>query len=100
MIDVDEIYRVPLTKINQTSAKVINSLSANIENVKLSENNDSSPNETVSSRKLELEMNRLDEKNVGLNLNLYKSGKFNLFQRHANQILIRGDNVVFIVLAE
>ena len=89
MIDVDEVYRVPLNKLNQTSNKIINTLTSNLENVSL-EKNEKSQKKSAD---------HLNEE-VAVNLNLYKSGRYNLFQRHVNQMLIRGDNVVFVVLAD
>ena len=87
MIDVDEIYRVPTKKQGQTS-NIINTLTEELGQVsiKAKENGD---NESA-------ELN----KEIETNLNLYKSGKFNIYQRHVNQILLRGDNVVFVVLAD
>ncbi len=84
MIDVDEIYRVPKSDSN---TNIINSLTEVLGKVSLGTNT----NQT-----------RRDEPrgDIEVNLNLYKSGNFNLFQRHVNQMLIRGDNVVFVVLAD
>ena len=83
MIDVDEVYKVPLNTSNQTETQQA----------------DNEKKEDLAAK--------IDEMNLGNeslnfveNLNLYKSGRFNLYERHVNQMLIRGDNVVTITFAD
>lgn len=82
MIDVDEVYRVP----NGEPCQAVNALTQDL--IKLSV-------ETANKQ----ENNESDDIDLA-KLNLYKSGKFNLFERHANQLFIRGDNIVTVVLAD
>ncbi len=93
MIDVDEIYRVPSSNSKSASSNIINSLTKGLGDVSLLESSQNRATQAASGGR---EVNE----DLELNLNLYKSGKFNLFQRHVNQMLIRGDNVVFVILAD
>lgn len=70
MIDVDEIYKIPKSRLKET--------------VDVKPLKDDKP-----------ELNHLFSQ-----LNLFKSGRFNMFERHVNQLLIRGDNVVTIAFAD
>lgn len=79
MTDVDEIYRIPNDQFVNDSKKL--------------------------SKESVVEPSILDEpqkqfKIIEKKLNLYKSGRFNLFERHVNQLFIRGDNIVTVTLAD
>jgi small nuclear ribonucleoprotein (snRNP)-like protein len=96
MIDVDEVYKVPLnsSKIScgddNTESKMMESGRGSDAKVDLTKTID------------DLTLNDEDEsqKNFVKNLNLYKSGRFNMYERHVNQMFIRGDNVVTIAFAD
>ena len=95
MLDVDEVYKVPANSLNQHS----------IENQVKSHNTEVEKNESkkedLTKPMVKLSI-REDEalKNFTENLNLYKSGRFNIFERHVNQMFIRGDNVVTVTFAD
>jgi hypothetical protein len=72
MIDVDEIYRIPIMSNNSNAI-------LKIENIKL-ESHLNSNSESI--------------------LNFYKLMEDNVYQRHCNQLLIRGDNIVIISMAD
>lgn len=77
MTDVDEIYRIPSNQLENDSKSLL----------------------------IELESSDLDEsqiqfKDIEKKLNLYKNGRFNLLERHVNQLFIRGDNIVIVTLAD
>lgn len=82
MIDVDEVYRIPINKLESD----LETLPANLQATSL---------EDSKKQKIQNEIEEIESK-----LNLYKSGRFNLFERHVNQLFIRGDNIVTVVLAE
>jgi hypothetical protein len=86
MIDVDEVYKVP-TKKSKSSMNVINKLEVS--------NND---NEIKNDSKIKIDQNKIVE--TLSSLNLYSTNDFETYHRHCNQILIRGDNVVTVVLAD
>ena len=88
MIDVDEVYKVP-TKKSKSSMNIIN---------KLEETSSNQTDETTSKKNTD----QNDEKIIETlsSLNLYSTNDFETYQRHCNQILIRGDNVVIVVLAD
>lgn len=74
MVDVDEVYKVPSSQLNQI--------------------------DEPDQKPLEGSQKQLDICNLFSDLNLFKSGRFNVFERHVNQLLIRGDNVVTVALAD
>jgi hypothetical protein len=83
MKDVDEIYRISTNKLDNFSKQMsLMSMSSDKE-------------ESNKTKTTDPEAKPLVEE-----LNLYKSGRFNLFERHMNQLLIRGDNVVMVTLAD
>jgi len=84
MKDVDEIYRISTNKLDDFSTQI--SL------LNMSSDNEKPKNE---AKETDDEAKTLIEE-----FNLYKSGRFNLFERHMNQLLIRGDNVVMVTLAD
>ena len=111
MIDVDEVYRVPASMGQKSSssrtATTIDSsnLAADIRNVSLGEEDNEKENDpSGANRRRPVRTTTRDQENnveeEEEEINLYKSGKYNLFQRHANQLLIRGDNVVFVTLSD
>lgn len=83
MKDVDEIYRISTNKLNDFS-KQMSLLTMNPDK---QESNDAKATNDEAKTLIE-------------EFNLYKSGRFNLFERHMNQLLIRGDNVVMVTLAD
>ena len=92
MIDVDEVYKVPLNSLNQFTQET--------KSVEV-DTNAVEPKKDLKNAAANLHTNSdASESNFTKNLNLYKSGRFNLFERHVNQIFIRGDNVVTVVLAD
>ncbi|CAF1089367.1 unnamed protein product [Brachionus calyciflorus] len=83
MIDVDEVYRIPINKIETDLDKLPKELEkANLE-------------DSEHIKKINTDFQEIESK-----LNLYKSGRFNLFERHVNQLFIRGDNIVTVTLAD
>ena len=103
MIDVDEVYKVPLHKYKQPNEFIEHkddlNLSTELDSVKTDETID----ETIEPKKAASAKIDEDESllsSFATNINLYKSGKYNLFERHVNQLFIRGDNVVLVVLAD
>ena len=106
MIDVDEVYKVPLHKYKQPSEFIEQkddlNLSTELDNVKIVKT-DETIDETIEPKKAASAKIDEDESllsSFATNINLYKSGKYNLFERHVNQLFIRGDNVVLVVLAD
>lgn len=107
MIDVDEIYKVPNHK-TQKDAVGEDELAKEMKNTNLNEEKDT--NEADNKRQLSSSAkNAIIPKKDALDvnvesilneLNLYKSGRFNVFERHVNQMFIRGDNVVMITLTD
>jgi len=93
MIDVDEVYKVPLSSLN----KACDSLEAKTTKF---ENDAGKKDLTMKIDELKLVDSDKSHESFVENLNLYKSGRFNLFERHVNQMLIRGDNVVTIAFAD
>lgn len=77
MTDVDEIYRIPSDQNESDSVKL---------------------SKEVDYSNLEESLSQF--KNIENKINLYKSGRFNLFERHVNQLFIRGDNIVTVSLAD
>ena len=85
MVDVDEVYKVPSSQLKQ--------------------NNNNEPNKTPlleesTAQKPASSHKQLDLCTLFSDLNLFKSGRFNVFERHVNQLVIRGDNVVTVALAD
>jgi hypothetical protein len=90
MIDVDEVYKMPNSRLKSEESKKPS-------NLKDAEKKNESAADEVETK--------VDPESVALadalsHLNLYKSSRFNMFERHVNQLLIRGDNVVTITLAD
>ena len=105
MIDVDEVYKVPLHKYKQPSEFIEHkddlNLSSELDSVKIVKTDEN--DETVEPKKgasAKIDEDRSQLSSFATNINLYKSGKYNLFERHVNQLFIRGDNVVLVVLAD
>lgn len=105
MIDVDEVYKVPLHKYKQPSEFIEHkddlNLSTELDSVKIvktDEKDETIEPKKTASAKIDEEESLLSS--FATNINLYKSGKYNLFERHVNQLFIRGDNVVLVVLAD
>ena len=94
MIDVDEVYKVLLNSPKTTISGDDNTESKMMES-------DAKKDLTKTIDDLTLDDDE-DEahKNFVKNLNLYKSGRFNMYERHVNQMFIRGDNVVTIAFAD
>lgn len=82
MIDVDEVYRIPINKLEDDLEK----LQKDLKETNL---------EDSGKQKVQNDFEQIESK-----LNLYKSGRYNLFERHVNQLFIRGDNIVTVILAE
>jgi hypothetical protein len=86
MIDVDEVYKVPKKK-SKSSMNIINKVEEPIENG----NQNDSKNKKIDQNKI---LETLSS------LNLYTTNDFETYQRHCNQLIIRGDNIVTVVLAD
>lgn len=83
MSDVDEVYKIPQSRLKDCE-----------EEEKKEQVEESSSNKPVAQK------STTDLCKLFSQLNLYKSGRFNIFERHVNQMLIRGDNVVTIAFAD
>lgn len=90
MIDVDEIYRVPNKSGSVAGCRIVNSLAVEFDD-KASIDSGNQP------RARDRQTPRGGE-TPHTSLNLYKTSKYNIYQRHMNQLLVRGDNIVFVVL--
>ena len=88
MIDVDEIYRVPNKSGSVAGCRIVNTLAVEFDN---KASIDSGNQQRSRDRQTASETSHT-------NLNLYKTSKYNIYQRHMNQLLVRGDNIVFVVL--
>lgn len=88
MVDVDEVYKIPSSKLSR-------------EVDTHAEEADVDDEKCLSEKKPAA--TQLPGGNLARqfsDLNLYKSGRFNVFERHVNQLFIRGDNVVTVALAD
>jgi len=95
MIDVDEVYKVPLN-----SSKTLCGDDNNTESKMMESDAKKDLAKTVDDLTLDDDGEDEAHKNFVKNLNLYKSGRFNMYERHVNQMFIRGDNVVTIAFAD
>ena len=96
MIDVDEVYKVPLKALTESSTDKTKDEPNPEEMAKKMTKTDLES----ATANLDINSDSASSAHFVKNLNLYKSGRFNLFERHVNQMFIRGDNIVTIVLAD
>lgn len=82
MVDVDEVYKVPSSQLKENDEP------------------DKTPLDESVAQKPSSHRRQLDLCDLFSDLNLFKSGRFNVFERHVNQLVIRGDNVVTVALAD
>jgi hypothetical protein len=92
MIDVDEVYKLPQSILKPDD------LAKDLE-VKASLNDDNDAAEKNSAQTTTPAISESLE-SILSQLNLYKSGRFNQFERHVNQLFIRGDNIVTVALTD